>query len=94
MNIAFFYPKQKLFRVTDPVPDMTVEQLRIEALALNLQVGDRDGFLLVAWVNPDEGDYMGVFLIGQFKIDPTRKMEKYLEIIEGNIRQLKAKHAQ
>lgn len=88
MNIAFFYPRHKVFRVTDPVPDMTVDQLRIEAIALNVEVGDRDGFLLVGWVNPDEGDYMGVFLIGHFKTDPTPKMKQYLELIEGNITHL------
>lgn len=85
MNIGFFYPRHKTFRVTDPVPDMTVEQLRIEACALNAMSEGRDGFLLVGWVNPEQGDYMGVFLIGDFKTDPTPKMKKYLELIEGNI---------
>ena len=82
MNIALYDPHTPSLHSFPPVVGMTVDEFRMFSMFFGMQIPEDKGALMVGWVEPDEGDYMGVMMLGLFNDYPPADMNTHLDNIE------------
>jgi hypothetical protein len=81
MNIALYDPRDHSFRTLPSVTGMPVEEFRAFSLYFTMQ-SPNFAALLIGWVDPDEGDYMGVIFLGPYNESPPEDLNDHFDRIE------------